>query len=295
MKTLVVVTGATASGKTTTAIALAEKLGCDIISADSRQIYRDIPIITAAPSPDELAAVKHHFIGILPLEAYYSAARFEEDVMALLPELWQQNDYVVMAGGSMMYIDAVTHGIDPIPTVSDEIRRRVKGICDNEGLEAVTAMLGQLDPDYLARVDRANTRRIVHAVEVSLQAGVPYSTMLTGNRRQRDFRVVKLALDMPREILFARINARVEAMEAAGMEAEARKVFHLRHLNSLNTVGFKEMFCYFDGTMDRATALARIAKNTRVYAKKQLTWLRRDPDVRWISTSEAASLDAASL
>lgn len=295
MKTLVVVTGATASGKTTTAIALAEKLGCDIISADSRQIYRDIPIITAAPSPDELAAVKHHFIGILPLDAYYSAARFEEDVMALLPELWRKNDYVVMAGGSMMYIDAVTHGIDPIPTVSDEIRRRVKEICDNEGLEAVTAMLGQLDPDYLTRVDRANTRRIVHAVEVSLQAGVPYSTMLTGNRRQRDFRVVKLALDMPREILFARINARVEAMEAAGMEAEARKVFHLSHLNSLNTVGFKEMFAYFDGTMDRTTALARIAKNTRVYAKKQLTWLRRDPDVRWISPSEAATLDATSL
>ncbi len=295
MKTLVVVTGATASGKTTTAIALAEKLGCDIISADSRQIYRDIPIITAAPSPDELAAVKHHFIGILPLEAYYSAARFEEDVMALLPELWQQNDYVVMAGGSMMYIDAVTHGIDPIPTVSDEIRRRVKGICDNEGLEAVTAMLGQLDPDYLARVDRANTRRIVHAVEVSLQAGIPYSTMLTGTRQQRDFRVVKLALDLPRETLFARINARVEAMEAADMEAEARKVFHLRYLNSLNTVGFKEMFAYFDGTMDRTTALARIAKNTRVYAKKQLTWLRRDPDVRWISPSEAATLDAASL
>lgn len=295
MKTLVVVTGATASGKTTTAIALAKKLGCDIISADSRQIYRDIPIITAAPSPDELAAVKHHFIGILPLEAYYSAARFEEDVMALLPELWQQNDYVVMTGGSMMYIDAVTHGIDPIPTVSDEIRRRVKEICDHEGLEAVTAMLGQLDPDYLARVDRANTRRIVHAVEVSLQAGIPYSTMLTGTRQQRDFRVVKLALDLPRETLFARINARVEAMETAGMEAEARKVFHLRHLNSLNTVGFKEMFSYFDGTMDRATALARIAKNTRVYAKKQLTWLRRDPDVRWISPSEAASLDAASL
>lgn len=295
MKTLVVVTGATASGKTTTAIALAKKLGCDIISADSRQIYRDIPIITAAPSPDELAAVKHHFIGILPLESYYSAARFEEDVMALLPELWRRNDYAIMAGGSMMYIDAVTHGIDPIPTVSDEIRRRVKEICDHEGLEAVTAMLGKLDPDYLARVDRANTRRIVHAVEVSLQAGIPYSTMLTGTRQQRDFRVVKLALDLPRETLFARINARVEAMEVAGMEAEARKVFHLRYLNSLNTVGFKEMFAYFDGTMDRTTALARIAKNTRVYAKKQLTWLRRDPDVRWISSSEAATLDAASL
>lgn len=295
MKTLVVVTGATASGKTTTAIALAKKLGCDIISADSRQIYRDIPIITAAPSPDELAAVKHHFIGILPLESYYSAARFEEDVMALLPELWRRNDYAIMAGGSMMYIDAVTHGIDPIPTVSDEIRRRVKEICDHEGLEAVTAMLGKLDPDYLARVDRANTRRIVHAVEVSLQAGIPYSTMLTGTRQQRDFRVVKLALDLPRETLFARINARVEAMEAAGMEAEARKVFHLSYLNSLNTVGFKEMFAYFDGTMDRTTALARIAKNTRVYAKKQLTWLRRDPDVRWISPSEAATLDAASL
>lgn len=295
MKTLVVVTGATASGKTTTAIALAKKLGCDIISADSRQIYRDIPIITAAPSPDELAAVKHHFIGILPLESYYSAARFEEDVMALLPELWRRNDYAIMAGGSMMYIDAITHGIDPIPTVSDEIRRRVKEICDHEGLEAVTAMLGKLDPDYLARVDRANTRRIVHAVEVSLQAGIPYSTMLTGTRQQRDFRVVKLVLDLPRETLFARINARVEAMEEAGMEAEARKVFHLRHLNSLNTVGFKEMFAYFDGTMDRTTALARIAKNTRVYAKKQLTWLRRDPDVRWISPSEAATLDAASL
>lgn len=284
--TLVVVTGPTASGKTELAINIASELGCDIVSADSRQIYSGLPIGTAAPSPDQLARVRHHFVGILPLDAYYSAARYEEDVMKLLPELWKNNNISVMCGGSMMYIDAVTRGIDELPTISAAIREEVKALFERGGNDALISKLRQIDPLYLKRADINNSRRLIHAIEITLEAGVPCSSLLTGKSKKRDFNIVKVAIDYPREKLFDRINRRTDAMIAAGLEDEARSVYHLRHLNSLNTVGYKEMFSMMDGMMDRDTAIARIAKNTRVYAKKQLLWLSKDSSVIRLAPGE---------
>ncbi len=286
-KTLIVITGPTGVGKTATAIELAQRLHCDIINADSRQIYRGIPICTAAPTPEELAAARHHFVAIKDLEDSYSAAQFESDVLALLPSLWQQGDYVIMCGGSMLYVDAVCRGIDQLPDISPEVRMSVKTKLQQEGLESLVQELEQLDPQYAATIDRKNTSRVCHGVEICRQAGVPYSTLRTGTAKQRDFNIIKLALNIERDQLFSRINARVDRMIEAGLEQEARAVYHLRHLNSLNTVGMKEMFAIFDGTMDRTTAIQRMKKNTRVYAKKQLTWYRRDPSITWVTPDQA--------
>lgn len=287
MPTLIVITGPTGSGKSALAMEVATALGCHIISADSRQIYRHIPIGTAAPTPEDMARVPHHFVQTLELDEYYSAARFEEDVTALLPELWKDNDYAVMCGGSMMYVDAVTNGIDALPLISPEVRRQAYSMLENDGIEAVRERLRELDPEYFAQVDLQNHKRVVHALEICLESGVPYSSLRTGSKSERPFRILKFALDMPREELFGRINYRVDRMIAAGLETEARSVYHLKHLNALNTVGYKEMFAIFDGVMDRPTAIARMAKNTRVYAKKQLTWLRRDPEVVWLDPAAA--------
>ena len=288
-KTLIVITGPTGVGKTAAAITLAQRLHCDIINADSRQIYRGIPICTAAPTAEELAAARHHFVAFKDLEESYSAAQFESDVMALLPSLWQQGDFAVMCGGSMLYVDAVCRGIDQLPDISDEVRTAVKEKLHSEGLESLVKELEQLDPQYAATIDRKNTSRVCHGVEICRQAGVPFSTLRTGNAKPRDFRIIKLALNIEREQLFARINRRVDRMIEAGLEQEARSVYHLRRLNSLNTVGMKEMFAIFDGTMDRTTAIERMKKNTRVYAKKQLTWYRRDPSVIWVTPDDALS------
>lgn len=276
-------------GKTAAAIELAQQLRCDIINADSRQIYRGIPICTAAPTPEQLATVRHHFVAFKDLEENYSAAQFESDVLQLLPTLWQQGDYAVMCGGSMLYVDAVCRGIDQLPDISPEVRSAVKRKLHDEGLECLVDELEQLDPQYATTIDRKNTSRVCHAVEICRQTGVPYSSLRTGNVKQRDFNIIKLALNIGRDELFNRINARVDRMIEAGLEQEARSVYHLRHLNSLNTVGMKEMFAIFDGTMDRHTAIERMKKNTRVYAKKQLTWYRRDPSVTWVTPDEAVS------
>lgn len=285
--TLIVITGPTGSGKSALAIKIAQELGCDIISADSRQIYRHIPIGTAAPTPEQLAAVKHYFVGSLELEDYYSAAKFEEDVLELLPQLWSSNKYAVMCGGSMMYVDAVCYGIDELPVISPGVREEAYALFAAGGIEALRERLKQLDPVWYDTVDKNNPKRMIHAIEVCMEAGVPYSSLCTGRRRKRPWRIVKMAIDMPRENLFARINDRVAAMIKSGWEKEAREVYHLKHLNSLNTVGFKELFAMMDGVMDRDTALARIAKNTRVYAKKQLTWLKKDNDVIWLPFDNA--------
>ncbi|MBQ1737110.1 MAG: tRNA (adenosine(37)-N6)-dimethylallyltransferase MiaA [Muribaculaceae bacterium] len=288
-KTLIVITGPTGVGKTATAITLAQHLHCDIINADSRQIYRGIPICTAAPTAEELAAARHHFVAIKDLEESYSAAQFEGDVMELLPSLWRQGDYAVMCGGSMLYVDAVCRGIDQLPDISPEVRSAVKEKLQTHGLASLVEELEQLDPQYASTIDRKNTSRVCHGVEICRQAGVPYSSLRTGMAKQRDFRIVKIALNTDREQLFDRINKRVDRMIEAGLEQEARSVYHLRHLNSLNTVGMKEMFALFDGTMDRDTAIQRIKKNTRVYAKKQLTWYRRDPEITWVTPAAACA------
>lgn len=288
---LIVVTGPTASGKTRLAIDIAERLRCEIISADSRQMYRDISIGTAKPSPDELARVRHHFIDILPLDGYNSAACFEADAGRLLPSLFARAGAAVVCGGSMMYVDALVRGIDEMPAVSDLTRRRVDEMEAQHGVEGLLAYLEIIDPDYHSIVDRSNIKRVKHAIEISTEAGVPYSALRTGQAKARPYRIIKFMIDHPREELFERINRRVDAMMDAGLEDEARRVEPLRHLNSLNTVGYKEMFAWFDGVMDYRTAVERIKKNTRVYAKKQLTWLKRDTDV--IRLNPATALDDA--
>ena len=250
-------------------------------------MYRGLPIGTAAPTPDELAAAPHHFVGQLSLTDYYSAALFEEQALSLLETLFAENPMQILCGGSMMYVDALCRGIDRLPTVSDPIRRRVLDFYNERGLEAIRAWLAELDPEYFSQVDLNNPKRIIHAIEICLEAGQPYSSLRTGQQKPRPFRIVKVALDYPREQIFERINLRVDRMIADGLEQEALSVYPQRHLNSLNTVGYKEMFALFDGQMDRQTAIARMAKNTRVYAKKQLTWLRRDPEVHWLNPSTA--------
>ncbi|MBO4722275.1 MAG: tRNA (adenosine(37)-N6)-dimethylallyltransferase MiaA [Muribaculaceae bacterium] len=290
MLTLIVITGPTGVGKTAAAIEVAQQLGCNIINADSRQVFKGIPIGTAAPTPEEQALVRHHFVQFKELDEYYSASQFEADVMALLPSLWQQGDNVVMCGGSMMYVDAVCKGIDPIPDISDEVRQAVKQEWQEQGLEPLLKELQRLDPIYYKQVDKLNPKRVVHAIEVCRQAGVPYSSLRTGQAKSRPFNIIKIGLNIERDELFDRINCRVDAMIEKGLEAEAHSVYHLRHLNSLNTVGYKEMFALFDGTMDRHTAIERIKKNTRVYAKKQLTWFKRDPDIIWCRPEECLTI-----
>ena len=287
MNTLVVITGATGSGKTSLAIEVAKASGAEIISADSHQIFREIPIGTAAPTPEELAAVPHYFVGTHSLTDYYSAADFEADVLRLLEEKWKTHSTMVMVGGSMMYVDAVVNGIDDLPTISEENRRRAMLVYEEGGLQQLRLDLLEMDSDYYKIVDLNNHKRLIHALEIMYESGKKYSELRTGERRQRDFRILKYAIDLPREVLFSRINARTEQMLASGFLQEAERVYPLRHLNSLNTVGYKELFAYLDGKMDYDTAVARIAKNTRVYAKKQLTWLKKDDSVKFLQPETA--------
>ncbi len=287
MNTLVVITGATGSGKTSLAIEVAKASGAEIISADSRQIFREIPIGTAAPTPVELAAVPHYFVGTHSLTDYYSAADFEADVLRLLEEKWKTHSTMVMVGGSMMYVDAVVNGIDDLPTISEENRRKAMQVYEEGGLQQLRLDLLEMDSDYYKIVDLNNHKRLIHALEIMYESGKKYSELRTGERRQRDFRILKYAIDLPREVLFSRINARTEQMLASGFLQEAERVYPLRHLNSLNTVGYKELFAYIDGKMDYDTAVARIAKNTRVYAKKQLTWLKKDDSVKFLQPENA--------
>ena len=274
---LIVITGPTGSGKSDLALRMAAHYGCDIISADSRQMFREIPIGTAAPTAADLARVPHHFIGNLSLGDYYSAARYEEDVMALLPSLWARSPVQILCGGSMMYIDAVTRGIDELPTISDEIRAEAWDLYERGGLQRLRLTLLELDPVYYRQVDLNNHKRLVHAIEICRQSGVPYSSLRTGRIKPRDFDIEMYAIDISRTELFDRINRRVTAMIDRGLVEEARAVSHLRHLNSLNTVGYKELWPYLDGIITLDEAIAKIARNTCVYAKKQLTWLKNRP------------------
>ena len=286
MKNLLVLLGPTGVGKTELSLLLAERLGSPIINADSRQIYKDIEIGTASPTADELARVEHFFVHTLALDEYYSAAEYEKDVMQLLPQLFQSHDTVLLSGGSMMYIDAVTKGIDDIPTVDEETREMLRPRFEKEGLEPLLAELKLLDPHYYEIVDKRNHKRVVHALEICYMTGKPFTFCRTNSTKERPFRIVKFGLRRERADLFARINARVDKMMEEGLLDEARRVYPLRELNSLNTVGYKEMFKVIAGEWELPMAVERMKKNTRVYAKKQMTWYQHDADIHWLDADK---------
>ncbi|MBE6343425.1 MAG: tRNA (adenosine(37)-N6)-dimethylallyltransferase MiaA [Lentimicrobiaceae bacterium] len=285
-KYLIVIAGPTASGKTATAITIAKALRTVIISADSRQFYREIPIGTAAPTREELSEVEHYMIHNLSIEDRYDVADYEKDVLLLLKKLFLNHDAVVMTGGSGLFIDAVCNGLDSIPDISDETRNRVNALYEKGGVVALQNELQHLDPEYYEIVDKHNPRRLQRAIEVCYQTGLPYSSFRKNNTKERDFKIIKLALLWERNELITRINKRVENMISDGLVEEARSVYHKRNLNSLNTVGYKEMFQYFDGDISLNEAIELIKISTRQYAKRQMTWLRKNNDYRWFSIDE---------
>ncbi len=275
-KTLLVISGPTAVGKTEYTIALAQRLGAPILSADSRQFYREMRIGTAYPSDAELARAEHHFVGMLSIHDYYNVSMFEQAALKLLNTLFEKHDTVIMTGGSPQYILAVCDGIDEIPDPDPHIRQYVNNLYQNNGLEALNAQVQLLDPDFAATVNPNDHKRLIRAVEVSLQTGKPYSQFLHKTRRERPFRIEKNYLNRPREVLFDRINRRVDKMMLDGLLDEVRTLLPYRHLNALNTVGYKELFRYLDGECTLEEAVADIKTHTRRYAKRQLTWFKRD-------------------
>lgn len=282
--TLIVIAGPTGVGKTELCLNIAEHLGIPIINADSRQIFAELPIGTAAPTPEQRSRVRHYFVGNHHLDDYYSASVYEEEVMQLLAQWFGSGKTTaLMSGGSMMYIDAVCKGIDDIPTVKDDIRQMMKQRLATEGLETLVAELQALDPEHYSIVDRNNPRRVVHALEICHQTGKTYSSFRTNSIKQRPFNILKIGLNRERKEMYDRINQRVLDMMEAGLEEEARNVYAKRHCNSLNTVGYKEMFAYFDGSIDRNEAIRQIQSNTRRYMRKQLTWFKKDDSIRWFS------------
>ena len=294
-KTLIVITGPTAVGKTRLSLSLARRLGIPIINADSRQVYRDMRIGTAAPTEEEQRRAKHYFVGTLALDEYYSASVYEQQVMDLLPRLFSTSDYALMSGGSMMYIDAVCNGIDDIPTVDAHTRAMLKQRLATEGLESLCEQLRELDPEHYAIVDRKNPRRVVHALEICLMTGCTYTSFRKREMGRneppcRPFRIVKIGLTLPRQEIYDRINLRVDRMMEQGLLEEATRLLPMRHLNALNTVGYKEMFAYLDGRWTLAEAVERMKGNTRRYARKQLTWFKRDPLVEWFSPNDEEAI-----
>ena len=291
--TLVVLLGPTGVGKTALGIQLALQLGCSILSADSRQIYRELPIGTAAPTPEERAAVPHYFVGTHSVTEGYSAASYEADVLRLLEGLFVDHPIQLLSGGSMMYIDAVCRGIDEIPDVDPAIRTEVWHRYETQGLAPILTELEQLDPRYYATVDHQNYKRVLHGYEVCLSTGRPFSSFHTGQAKHRPFDIIKIGLTRERGELYARIDERVLQMMSLGLEAEARAVYPHRHLNALNTVGYKELFAYFDGMISLEEAIRLIQRNSRHYARKQLTWWKRDPEVHWCHPEDIEGIENA--
>lgn len=285
-KKLIVITGPTAVGKTELCLDVAKHFDIPIINADSRQIFRELKIGTARPTEEQMQNVRHDFVGILGLEDYYSASLFEQQVLELLGQQFQTRDFALMAGGSMMYIDAVCDGIDDIPTIDDETRALMKRRLAEEGLEALVEELRRLDPEYYEIVDRQNPRRVVHALEICTMTGKTYTSFRRREKRQRPFDIIKIGLNRPREELYERINQRVDQMMADGLLDEVRSLYPKRHLNALNTVGYKELFDYIDGRWSLEEAVERIKGNTRRYARKQLTWYKKDEQIRWFHPDE---------
>lgn len=289
-KTLIVITGPTAVGKTALCLDIAKHFDIPIINADSRQIFRELKIGTARPTEEQMQEVKHYFVGILGLEDYYSASLFEQQVLELLDQQFQTHDYALMAGGSMMYIDAVCDGIDDIPTIDDATRDLMKKRLAEEGLEKLCEELKILDPDYYDIVDRQNPRRVVHALEISTMTGKPYTSFRKREKRERPFRIIKIGLNRPREELYERINRRVDQMMAEGLLDEVQSLYPRRSLNALNTVGYKELFDYIDGRWPLEEAVERIKGNTRRYARKQLTWYKKDEQIRWFHPDDKETI-----
>ena len=286
LKTLVLILGPTGVGKTELALRVAEHLGCPIINCDSRQIYHELPIGTAAPTPAEQARVTHYFVGTHSLEEDYSAGQYERDVLDELTTLFADHDVVILTGGSMLYADAVCDGLDDLPAVPADVRASVQRGYEEKGIEWLQTEVQRLDPDYWDEVDRDNPARLAHCIEISLTTGKPYSRLRTKTRKQRPFRIVKVGLDRPREELYARINERTKQMMEQGFLDEARAVYDRRRLNSLQTVGYKELFGYLSGQYDLDRAIELIQQNTRHYAKRQLTWLRRDKAIQWLDARD---------
>ena len=285
MKTLLVLLGPTGVGKTELSIKVAQELGSPIISADSRQIYKGMTIGTAAPTKIQTEHVVHYFVDKLQPENYYSASEFEDETLLLLDKLYAQHNTIVMTGGSMMYIDAVCKGIDDIPTIDDKLRKDLQELYNKEGIDSIRRQLKLLDPVFYNEVDLRNPKRVIHAVEICLMAGKPYSSLRTNTKKERPFKIVKVGFTRDRNELYNRINLRVDQMIEDGLENEARGFYHLRHLNSLNTVGYKELFNFFDGKCSKEFAIDKIKQHSRNYARKQLSWFKRDKNIYWINLS----------
>ncbi len=279
--TLLVLLGPTGVGKTDISIDIALRFGSEIISCDSRQFYREMAIGTAIPTEDKLKKVKHHFVRFLSVNEYYSASLFERDVLNLLPELFKKNKIIIMAGGSGMYIDAVCNGIDEIPDVDPVIRQKYTRKYKEEGLESIRVSLKLLDPEHYKNVDLRNYKRIIRALEICETTGRPYSSFLKKGKKERDFRIIKVGLERPREELYDKINQRVDGMISQGLEEEARALHELKNLNALNSVGYKEFFDYFEEKMSKGKTIELIKRNSRRYAKRQMTWWAKDKDIRW--------------
>jgi tRNA dimethylallyltransferase len=285
-KKLFVITGPTAIGKTSLAIDIAKKLDTEIISADSRQFYKELKIGVAAPTDEELSAVKHHFVGHLSITDYYNVSKFEQDVLAFLESFFKTNDNAVMVGGSGLYIDAVCKGIDDLPDPDENLRKKLKESLKTNGIEYLQQLLEELDPDYFDIVDLNNPNRLLRALEVIIQTGETYTSLRNSQPRKRDFEIIKIGLNRPREELVEIIEKRVDRMIADGLVEEVRGLEKYRGVNALKTVGYQEIFSYFDGTFTLDEAIEKIKTNTRRYAKRQITWFRRDKDINWFLPSE---------
>lgn len=290
MKTLIVIVGPTGVGKTELCLKVAEAFGTVIVNADSRQIFKEIPVGTAAPTIAERRRIRHFFVGNLHIDQYYNASMFENDVIALLDTLFKEKDYVIMSGGSMMYVDAVCNGIDDIPTVDTATRSKVMREYEEKGLDYICGRLEKLDPEYYSIVDKRNPKRVIHAVEICLSTGRTYTSFRVNAKKDRPFNIIKVGLTLDREQLYERIDGRVDRMVADGLIQEAEKMYPYRNLNSLNTVGYKELFDYFDGKCTLEEAVFRIKCDTHKYCRKQLTWFKRDKDIHWFSPNNVEEI-----
>lgn len=293
--TLIILLGPTGVGKTDLGIALAQRLACPVVSADSRQIFRELPVGTAAPTAEELGKVEHWFIGNKSVEEDYNAGQYEAEVLPMITGYLASHEALLMVGGSMMYIDAVCKGFDYLPQVPQTVRQQVRNDYEAKGLEWLQSELMRLDPDYCRQVDLQNPQRLMHAVEISLVAGKPYSAFRTGTAKKRPFRILKVGLQRDRAELYERINRRVAQMMAQGLLQEAEKVYPYRHKNSLNTVGYKELFAYIDGKCTLDEAVDKIRQNSRHYAKRQLTWFRQDTEIHWFDAGNVTVDDIIQL